>query len=162
MQAFHGSASVGSLSYTRQSPEVPLSSGSVFGVLSDDTELRDSTSPAAFVIVCVCCNSPWRPSLRPSTVEVPLPSRKSILERAGHLFPSPRESILWALIFAGGAGRIWGRIASQRPCSHPRLVGPFQAGFFLPLSGGVDSGATACVVYSMCHQVCEAVKRGSR
>ncbi|XP_060014241.1 glutamine-dependent NAD(+) synthetase isoform X3 [Lagenorhynchus albirostris] len=37
-----------------------------------------------------------------------------------------------------------------------------QAGFFLPLSGGVDSGATACVVYSMCHQVCEAVKRGSQ
>eukprot|EP00069_Balaena_mysticetus_P010364 bmy_20601T0 len=37
-----------------------------------------------------------------------------------------------------------------------------QAGFFLPLSGGVDSGATACLVYSMCHQVCEAVKHGSR
>ncbi|XP_029063754.1 glutamine-dependent NAD(+) synthetase isoform X2 [Monodon monoceros] len=37
-----------------------------------------------------------------------------------------------------------------------------QAGFFLPLSGGVDSGATACLVYSMCHQVCEAVKHGSQ
>ncbi|NIG58410.1 glutamine-dependent NAD(+) synthetase [Pontoporia blainvillei] len=36
------------------------------------------------------------------------------------------------------------------------------AGFFLPLSGGVDSGATACLVYSMCHQVCEAVKHGSQ
>ncbi|XP_061263316.1 glutamine-dependent NAD(+) synthetase isoform X5 [Bos javanicus] len=36
-----------------------------------------------------------------------------------------------------------------------------QAGFFLPLSGGVDSAATACLVYSMCHQVCEAVKRGN-
>ncbi|XP_068832903.1 glutamine-dependent NAD(+) synthetase isoform X3 [Capricornis sumatraensis] len=36
-----------------------------------------------------------------------------------------------------------------------------QAGFFLPLSGGVDSAATACLAYSMCLQVCEAVKRGN-
>lgn len=42
------------------------------------------------------------------------------------------------------------------------LVGPFQAGFFLPLSGGVDSAATACLVYSMCCLVCEAVWNGSR
>ncbi|XP_076971513.1 glutamine-dependent NAD(+) synthetase isoform X1 [Tamandua tetradactyla] len=33
-----------------------------------------------------------------------------------------------------------------------------QAGYFLPLSGGLDSAATACLVYSMCRQVCEAVK----
>ncbi|XP_010955103.2 glutamine-dependent NAD(+) synthetase isoform X5 [Camelus bactrianus] len=37
-----------------------------------------------------------------------------------------------------------------------------QAGFLLPLSGGVDSAATACLVYSMCRQVCEAVKDGNR
>ncbi|XP_029812640.1 glutamine-dependent NAD(+) synthetase isoform X3 [Suricata suricatta] len=37
-----------------------------------------------------------------------------------------------------------------------------QAGFFLPLSGGVDSAATACLVYSMCRQVCEAVKNGNQ
>ncbi|XP_077613491.1 glutamine-dependent NAD(+) synthetase [Crocuta crocuta] len=37
-----------------------------------------------------------------------------------------------------------------------------QAGFFLPLSGGVDSAATACLVYSMCRQVCEAVKDGNQ
>ncbi|KAM8814053.1 glutamine-dependent NAD(+) synthetase isoform 2-T2 [Rhynchonycteris naso] len=37
-----------------------------------------------------------------------------------------------------------------------------QAGFFLPLSGGVDSAATACLVFSMCHQVCEAVKNGNQ
>uniref|UniRef100_A0A8D1LF53 Glutamine-dependent NAD(+) synthetase n=1 Tax=Sus scrofa TaxID=9823 RepID=A0A8D1LF53_PIG len=37
-----------------------------------------------------------------------------------------------------------------------------QAGFFLSLSGGVDSAATACLVYSMCHQVCEAVKHGNQ
>ncbi|XP_070421865.1 glutamine-dependent NAD(+) synthetase isoform X1 [Equus przewalskii] len=37
-----------------------------------------------------------------------------------------------------------------------------QAGFFLPLSGGVDSAATACLVYSLCRQVCEAVKNGNQ
>ncbi|XP_023382282.1 glutamine-dependent NAD(+) synthetase-like [Pteropus vampyrus] len=37
-----------------------------------------------------------------------------------------------------------------------------QAGFFLPLSGGIDSAATACLVYSMCHQVCEAVRNGNQ
>ncbi|XP_057583904.1 glutamine-dependent NAD(+) synthetase isoform X6 [Hippopotamus amphibius kiboko] len=37
-----------------------------------------------------------------------------------------------------------------------------QAGFFLPLSGGVDSAATACLVYSMCHQVCKAVQHGNQ
>uniref|UniRef100_A0A8C0XWI1 Glutamine-dependent NAD(+) synthetase n=1 Tax=Castor canadensis TaxID=51338 RepID=A0A8C0XWI1_CASCN len=37
-----------------------------------------------------------------------------------------------------------------------------QAGFFLPLSGGVDSAATACIVYSMCWQVCEAVTSGNQ
>ncbi|KAM6255425.1 glutamine-dependent NAD(+) synthetase [Spheniscus humboldti] len=36
-----------------------------------------------------------------------------------------------------------------------------QAGFLLPLSGGIDSSATACIVYSMCHQVCLAVKDGN-
>ncbi|KAM5317233.1 glutamine-dependent NAD(+) synthetase [Glossophaga mutica] len=37
-----------------------------------------------------------------------------------------------------------------------------QGGFFLPLSGGVDSAATACLVYSMCRQVCEAVRNGNQ
>ncbi|XP_064226334.1 glutamine-dependent NAD(+) synthetase isoform X2 [Aotus nancymaae] len=37
-----------------------------------------------------------------------------------------------------------------------------QAGFLLPLSGGVDSAATACLVYSMCCQVCEAVRSGNQ
>ncbi|XP_030917029.1 glutamine-dependent NAD(+) synthetase isoform X3 [Geospiza fortis] len=36
-----------------------------------------------------------------------------------------------------------------------------QTGFLLPLSGGIDSSATACIVYSMCHQVCLAVKNGN-
>lgn len=33
-----------------------------------------------------------------------------------------------------------------------------QAGFLLPLSGGVDSSSTACIVYSMCVLVCNAVR----
>ncbi|XP_008308891.1 glutamine-dependent NAD(+) synthetase isoform X1 [Cynoglossus semilaevis] len=33
-----------------------------------------------------------------------------------------------------------------------------MAGFLLPLSGGVDSSSTACIVYSMCSLVCKAVK----
>ncbi|XP_045492583.1 glutamine-dependent NAD(+) synthetase [Colias croceus] len=35
-----------------------------------------------------------------------------------------------------------------------------QGGFFLPLSGGVDSSSTACIVFSMCTQICDAVQRG--
>ncbi|XP_077999861.1 glutamine-dependent NAD(+) synthetase-like [Glandiceps talaboti] len=36
-----------------------------------------------------------------------------------------------------------------------------QGGFFLPLSGGIDSSATACIVSSMCHLVCDAVREGN-
>ncbi|KAF4082927.1 hypothetical protein AMELA_G00134030 [Ameiurus melas] len=36
-----------------------------------------------------------------------------------------------------------------------------QAGFLLPLSGGVDSASSACIVYSMCVLVCQAVKNGN-
>jgi len=35
-------------------------------------------------------------------------------------------------------------------------------GFFLPLSGGVDSSATASLVCSMCHLVCKAVANGNQ
>ena len=35
-----------------------------------------------------------------------------------------------------------------------------QGGFFLPLSGGVDSSSTATIVYSMCNLVVKAVERG--
>ena len=37
-----------------------------------------------------------------------------------------------------------------------------QGGFFLPLSGGVDSSSTAALVYSMCVLVTEAVARGEK
>lgn len=36
-----------------------------------------------------------------------------------------------------------------------------QGGFFLPLSGGIDSSATACLVASMCHLICDAVANGN-
>ncbi|XP_053369011.1 glutamine-dependent NAD(+) synthetase isoform X2 [Clarias gariepinus] len=36
-----------------------------------------------------------------------------------------------------------------------------QAGFLLPLSGGVDSASSACIVYSMCVLVCQAVQDGN-
>ncbi|XP_057696244.1 glutamine-dependent NAD(+) synthetase-like isoform X2 [Corythoichthys intestinalis] len=37
-----------------------------------------------------------------------------------------------------------------------------QAGFLLPLSGGVDSSAVACIVYSMCVLVCQAIENGNK
>jgi NAD+ synthase (glutamine-hydrolysing) len=36
-----------------------------------------------------------------------------------------------------------------------------QGGFFLPLSGGIDSSATASIVCSMCHLVVDAVAEGN-
>lgn len=36
-----------------------------------------------------------------------------------------------------------------------------QAGFLLPLSGGVDSASTACIVHSLCVLLCQAVEDGS-
>ncbi|XP_014207604.1 probable glutamine-dependent NAD(+) synthetase isoform X2 [Copidosoma floridanum] len=37
-----------------------------------------------------------------------------------------------------------------------------QGGFFLPLSGGVDSSSTACLVYSMCCMIVESVQKGDK
>ncbi|XP_006810933.1 glutamine-dependent NAD(+) synthetase-like, partial [Neolamprologus brichardi] len=36
-----------------------------------------------------------------------------------------------------------------------------QAGFLLPLSGGVDSSSTACIVHCMCVLLCRAVEGGN-
>uniref|UniRef100_A0A3Q4BJK3 Glutamine-dependent NAD(+) synthetase n=1 Tax=Mola mola TaxID=94237 RepID=A0A3Q4BJK3_MOLML len=36
-----------------------------------------------------------------------------------------------------------------------------QAGFLLPLSGGVDSASTACIVYSMCVLLCQTIEDGN-
>jgi NH3-dependent NAD+ synthetase len=35
-----------------------------------------------------------------------------------------------------------------------------QGGFFLPLSGGVDSSSVASIVFSMCCLVVDAIQRG--
>nr|CAB3264187.1 glutamine-dependent NAD(+) synthetase [Phallusia mammillata] len=37
-----------------------------------------------------------------------------------------------------------------------------QSGFFLPLSGGVDSSSVACIVFGMCNMVCKAAKDGNQ
>lgn len=37
-----------------------------------------------------------------------------------------------------------------------------QAGFFVPLSGGIDSCATATIVYSMCRLVVKASQDGGK
>lgn len=36
-----------------------------------------------------------------------------------------------------------------------------QAGYFVPLSGGIDSCATATIVFSMCREVCKALREGN-
>lgn len=41
------------------------------------------------------------------------------------------------------------------------VTGCVQAGFLLPLSGGVDSASSACIVHSLCVLLCRAVEDGS-
>jgi NAD+ synthase (glutamine-hydrolysing) len=36
-----------------------------------------------------------------------------------------------------------------------------QGGFFLPLSGGIDSCSTACIVYSMCRLIHAEIQNNS-
>ena len=36
-----------------------------------------------------------------------------------------------------------------------------QGGYFLPLSGGIDSSSTACIVFSMCCLVFDAIQTKS-
>lgn len=36
-----------------------------------------------------------------------------------------------------------------------------MSGFFIPLSGGIDSCSTATIVFSMCRLVAEAASEGS-
>ncbi|MCL4136755.1 UNVERIFIED_CONTAM: hypothetical protein GTU68_039366, partial [Idotea baltica] len=59
-------------------------------------------------------------------------------------FPTPEEEILY-----GPACWLWDYL--RRSC---------QGGFLLPLSGGVDSCASATVVYSMCNLVVDAIGKG--
>ncbi|XP_053416893.1 glutamine-dependent NAD(+) synthetase isoform X2 [Nycticebus coucang] len=88
---------------------------------------------------------------------------ESVSEPIEWKYHSPEEEIRRS-IYSGTCGRFlcphWRR---RHPHASLHFCGCLiEAGFFLPLSGGVDSAATACLVYSMCHQVCLAVKRGNQ
>lgn len=69
--------------------------------------------------------------------------------------PTPRQPVRYHLaeeeIALGPACWLWDYLRRSK-C----------AGFFLPLSGGIDSCATAVIVHSMCFLVLEAVKRGDK
>uniref|UniRef100_A0A8C0R2K1 Glutamine-dependent NAD(+) synthetase n=1 Tax=Canis lupus dingo TaxID=286419 RepID=A0A8C0R2K1_CANLU len=88
-------------------------------------------------------------------VDFALSCREDLLEPPSEpvewMYHSPAEEIRWA-----ASSCPWGWCCSW---GHR---GRSSAGFFLPLSGGVDSAATACLVYSMCRQVCEAVRNGNQ
>ncbi|XP_078484077.1 glutamine-dependent NAD(+) synthetase [Ciona intestinalis] len=58
----------------------------------------------------------------------------------------PEEEISMA-----GAGWLW---------DYLRRSG--QSGFFLPLSGGVDSSSVACIVFSMCSRLYEEIESGNK
>ena len=49
---------------------------------------------------------------------------------------------------------------SFMPELEPKFSQWTQGGFFLPLSGGVDSSSTATIVFSMCNMVVQAVTSG--
>uniref|UniRef100_A0A8C6UV26 Glutamine-dependent NAD(+) synthetase n=1 Tax=Neogobius melanostomus TaxID=47308 RepID=A0A8C6UV26_9GOBI len=78
------------------------------------------------------------------------------LSSSGDIFLPTHEPIDWSYhtaeeeISLGPACWLW---------DYLRRSG--QAGFLLPLSGGVDSSSTACIVYSMCVQICRAVDVGN-
>lgn len=85
-------------------------------------------------------------------VEFSLSSPTSVLE--SRIRPSqPREPSFHKPeeeIALGPACWLWDYLRRSR-----------QAGFFLPLSGGIDSASSAVIVYSMCKLVAEAVKTGN-
>ncbi|XP_055333203.1 glutamine-dependent NAD(+) synthetase-like isoform X2 [Paramacrobiotus metropolitanus] len=82
-------------------------------------------------------------ALGPSHVhDVTLPSYEPVEPK----FFTPEEEIS-----LGPACWLWDYLRRSR-----------QNGFFLPLSGGIDSSSVACIVHSMCRQVCKAVERGDQ
>jgi NAD+ synthase (glutamine-hydrolysing) len=76
---------------------------------------------------------------------VPLPDLMYGHKGAGGVtFLSPAEEIA-----RGPACWLWDFLRTSR-----------ARGFFLPLSGGADSSATAAIVGVMCHMVCDAIRAG--
>ena len=68
--------------------------------------------------------------------------------------PTPSKSVIYSIpereIALGPACWMWDYLRRSK-----------QAGFFIPLSGGIDSCATAMIVYSMCRLVYEAYHAGN-
>ena len=68
--------------------------------------------------------------------------------------PTPSKSVMYSIpeqeIALGPACWMWDYLRRSK-----------QAGFFIPLSGGIDSCATAMIVYSMCRLVYEAYHAGN-
>ena len=81
-------------------------------------------------------------------IDVELSNRRDIFIAANSpmqwIYHSPEEEIAM-----GPASWLW---------DYLRRSG--QGGFFLPLSGGVDSSSTACIVHSMCRMVVSTIESG--
>ncbi|CAG5074280.1 Similar to Nadsyn: Glutamine-dependent NAD() synthetase (Drosophila melanogaster) [Cotesia congregata] len=98
---------------------------------------RSSPYPRVKVEFSVCDNGPFK--LTNDMMDADNLDRKEVGE-----FHTPEEEISMA-----PACWMWDYL--RRSC---------QGGFFLPLSGGVDSSSTACLVFSMCNMIVDAVKDG--
>lgn len=77
-------------------------------------------------------------------------------QKNSYLKPTPKRKIRYHLpeeeIAMGPACWLWDYL---RRCGGP-------SGFFIPLSGGIDSCATSMIVYSMCSLVYTAIKNGNK
>ena len=93
---------------------------------------------------------------QPSYQRIDVPMRLSIDSENidPHVGPSPKLTTRYHTpeeeIALGPACWLWDYLRRSR-----------QAGFFLPLSGGIDSCATAVIVHSMCRQVIIAIAQGN-
>ncbi|XP_076278077.1 NAD synthetase [Lasioglossum baleicum] len=83
-----------------------------------------------------------KPPDRPIDVDLGPYEKEHVLEKLVH--HTPEEEISMA-----PACWLWDYL--RRSC---------QGGFFLPLSGGVDSASSACMVYSMCDMIVDSVNKG--
>jgi len=66
-------------------------------------------------------------------------------------FIEPRYHVPEEEIARGPACFLWDYLRRSR-----------QAGWFVPLSGGIDSASTATIVFSMCREVCKALEQGNK
>lgn len=88
-------------------------------------------------------------------IKVPIELSPSSLDFNPKIYPSQPQDIFYHSaeeeIALGPACWLWDYV---RRCN--------GAGFFLPLSGGIDSCATAVIVHSMCRLVAQAAERGNQ